>query len=183
MDFGTPNASLSCCLPCPVTHWMYSDGFPLKIRVASGLAILSLLGSTFAFCTTAYLPASQTNQDYMGVRLFACLIMISLAFVIPLGTDPDTCQDAITPNNWHTDASCAVTGSLLILGTTGAAFWSEPTPALSNSYRPLTGLQFSRDRCRPDYESRRTFGPYRNLRRYRKKARECVLEVARSRHV
>lgn len=42
---------------------------------------------------------------------------------MPLGTKPDLCFDAVTPNDMHTSMSCAWTGAFLITGAMGAAVW------------------------------------------------------------
>ena len=53
------------------------------------------------------------------------MILIAIAFIIPLGTKPDFCHNAITPKNLHTDSSCAATGVFVEAGAMGAVVWSE----------------------------------------------------------
>ncbi|MCJ1436181.1 hypothetical protein MMC27_005559 [Xylographa pallens] len=48
---------------------------------------------------------------------------MSLAFMIPLGSKPNVCHDAITPNDMHSDLSCAFSGSLLTFGGFAAVMW------------------------------------------------------------
>ena len=43
--------------------------------------------------------------------------------MIPLGSKPDQCHDAITPNDMHSDLSCAFSGSLLAFGGFAAVMW------------------------------------------------------------
>lgn len=53
------------------------------------------------------------------------MISIAVAFIVPLGTKPDFCYNDITPNDLHTDLSCAFTGVLIEAGAMGAVVWSE----------------------------------------------------------
>ena len=43
--------------------------------------------------------------------------------MIPLGSKPNVCHDAITPNDMHSDLSCAFSGSLLTFGGFAAVMW------------------------------------------------------------
>lgn len=57
---------------------------------------------------------------------------MAIAFIIPLGTKPELCYDAITPHNEKTQASCAATGVLVELGGMGAVVWSMIKPLFAN---------------------------------------------------
>lgn len=45
--------------------------------------------------------------------------------IVPLGTKPDMCFDAITPNDMYTSQSCAWSGALLLAGAMGIVSWGE----------------------------------------------------------
>lgn len=47
-----------------------------------------------------------------------------LSFIIPLGTKPDQCYDAITPRGMRSSMSCAWSGALLEAGSMSGTVWS-----------------------------------------------------------
>jgi hypothetical protein len=51
--------------------------------------------------------------------------MKQLAFVIPLGSDPDQCYDGITPNDMYTSMTCAWSGAFLLAGALAGSMWSK----------------------------------------------------------
>lgn len=51
------------------------------------------------------------------------LTEIQIPFIIPLGTKPDQCHDAITPNDMTTSLSCAFTGFILLYGGVAVVTW------------------------------------------------------------
>lgn len=117
-------STLSCCLPCPSTDWVYSDSFSRQSRISNYASIVSLIFNIFLLLTFIVLPRDKSHRHYLSIGLTASLILIAIAFVIPLGTKPDFCHNDITPNNMRTDASCAATGVFLELGAMGAVVWS-----------------------------------------------------------
>lgn len=115
----------SCCLPCPTSYWLFSDNFPWRVRIASYISIFSLVCNAFLLLTFIVLPQEKSHRHYLSIGLTSSFILIAIAFIIPLGTQPDLCYNAITPNNEKTQASCAGTGVLLELGAMGAVVWSK----------------------------------------------------------
>ncbi|MCJ1287359.1 hypothetical protein MMC26_006708 [Xylographa opegraphella] len=69
------------------------------------------------------LPVQRTHRHYLTVCLITGIGLMSLAFMVPLGSKPDVCHDAITPNDMHSDLSCAFSGSLLTFGGFAAVMW------------------------------------------------------------
>jgi hypothetical protein len=49
---------------------------------------------------------------------------VQLAFIIPLGAKPEQCYNSITPNDMHSDLSCAFSGSFLLFGGWMVVIWS-----------------------------------------------------------
>ena len=125
VDLTKEGSTTSCCLPCPLTHWVYSDSFPQQTRIANYVSIMSLICNTFLLLTFLIIPQENSHRHYLSTGLTVSLNAIAVAFIIPLGTDPDFCYNAITPNNLHTDLSCAFTGVLVEAGAMGAVVWSE----------------------------------------------------------
>ena len=119
------NSTTSCCLPCPVTRWIYSDQFPEKLQAANYMAVPSLASSLFLLCTYVVGWKRNGTQSYWTIGLTASLSLVTISFVIPVSSLPDLCYDSITPNNLHTDVACAFTGATLLLGAMGAVVWSK----------------------------------------------------------
>ncbi|KAF2789922.1 hypothetical protein K505DRAFT_312353, partial [Melanomma pulvis-pyrius CBS 109.77] len=94
-----------------------------QLRVTNYLSVLSVILCSFLLLSFAVLPAAQTHQHYLSVGLLFSVLFISLSFVIPVGVDPPLCYDAITPNDMHSNMSCAWTGSLVTLGALGCVVW------------------------------------------------------------
>jgi hypothetical protein len=57
--------------------------------------------------------------------------MKQLAFVIPLGAEPDQCYDGITPSDMYTSMTCAWSGAFLLAGALAGSMWSECVSVLS----------------------------------------------------
>lgn len=130
MQFGSNTTTLSCCLPCPVFEWIYSDDFAVKARSANTIAIIALILEAFVLLTYMTLPEEEHHQDYLSVGLTISLMLVAAAFIAPLATSLEPCHNAITPNDFHTNATCAVSGMLLEIGAMGCVVWS---PRLSHT--------------------------------------------------
>ena len=50
-------------------------------------------------------------------------LRMQLAFIVPLGSKPQQCYNAITPNNMRSDTSCAISGAFLVFGGWGVVLW------------------------------------------------------------
>ncbi|KAL6236252.1 hypothetical protein BDW75DRAFT_117297 [Aspergillus navahoensis] len=66
--------------------------------------------------TYILLPVEDTQRHYLTSSPLMGFIFMSLAFTIPLGNSDHHCHDAITPNDWVSDTTCAFTGSLMHYG-------------------------------------------------------------------
>jgi len=84
-----------------------------------------LILNSVLLLTYIVLPEEKSHRHYLSIGLTLSLILLSIAFIIPLGTKPDECFNEITPDNMHTDMSCAWTGALFSLGFMGAVVWSK----------------------------------------------------------
>ncbi|KAI7672808.1 hypothetical protein KC322_g15838, partial [Hortaea werneckii] len=113
----------SCCLPCPMTDWVFSDNFQRLEPTANYVGIASLVCNVLLLLTYLVLPEEKSHRHYLSIGLTVSLIVLSIAFVIPLGTKPDMCFDTLTPDNMYTDTGCAWTGALLLAGAMGAIVW------------------------------------------------------------
>ncbi|OOF94828.1 hypothetical protein ASPCADRAFT_171144 [Aspergillus carbonarius ITEM 5010] len=115
-ELTTEHGKVSCCLPCPMAEWAYGDNLTSQTKVASWLGVATLPLCIFLLVSFAVLPAKWTHRHYLSICFTLGICCMELAFIIPLGVNPDQCHDQITPNDMHTDLSCAFTGSLLLFG-------------------------------------------------------------------
>ncbi|KAK5126446.1 hypothetical protein LTR85_010682 [Meristemomyces frigidus] len=120
---ATITDSLTCCLPCPITDWVFKDDFKTQAPAANYLSVASFVCNILLLLTFIVLPEEQSHKHYLSVGVTVSLLMLSLAFIIPLGTKPELCHNEITPNNMYTDVGCAWTGALLLAGAMGAVVW------------------------------------------------------------
>lgn len=139
------SSTLSCCLPCPVTDWVYPDSFQSLGTAAGWVAVVSTVCVVFLLASWAFLPVEKTNRHYMSICLTIAVVFMNvsahhlccaigpvpepeltlpkLGFVIPLAAKPEQCYDSITPNSMSTSAVCAASGSFLILGGWAGVLW------------------------------------------------------------
>jgi len=116
---------LTCCLPCPITHWVFADKFDAHAPVANYVSIAAFVCNVLLLLTFAVVPEEKSHRHYLSVSMTVSLLLLALAFIIPLGTKPDLCYNDITPHNMHSDMSCAWTGALFLAGAMGVIVWSE----------------------------------------------------------
>ena len=104
---------------------MYTNAFERNNRVANYVSIISLICNAFLLVTFFVLPQEKSHRHYLSIGLTISLILIAIAFVIPIGANPNFCYNDITPNDLHTDAACAVTGIFVEAGAMGTVVWSK----------------------------------------------------------
>ncbi|OJJ60236.1 hypothetical protein ASPSYDRAFT_57674 [Aspergillus sydowii CBS 593.65] len=112
--YAVGDETVSCCFPCPFTDWQYADGF--NKDVVPWLALVVLVLMVVSALTYICLPVSDTQRHYLTSSPLMGFIFISIAFIVPLGPSDHFCHDAITPNYWLSETTCAFTGSLLHFG-------------------------------------------------------------------
>jgi hypothetical protein len=67
--FCSPVGSISCCLPCPQTEWLYPDNFDTVTHSANWLNVASMVCSAFLLLSFAFLPVSKTHRHYLSICL------------------------------------------------------------------------------------------------------------------
>ncbi|KAK4556507.1 hypothetical protein LTR86_006651 [Recurvomyces mirabilis] len=112
-----------CCLPCPISDWVFSDSFNTQAPAANYISIAAFILNSMLLITFIVLPETKSHRHYLSIGLTISLMLLSIAFIIPLSKEPEFCYDAITPNNMHSDLSCAWSGALLLAGAMGTAVW------------------------------------------------------------
>ncbi|KAL4803226.1 hypothetical protein BDV18DRAFT_145400 [Aspergillus unguis] len=108
--------NITCCLPCPLAPWVYGDEIHQQTRVASWVSVAVLPLCVFLLISYAVLPAKRTHRHYLSICFTLGICCMQIAFIIPLGTKPDQCYNEITPNDMHSNLSCAFTGAMLLFG-------------------------------------------------------------------
>ncbi|KAH8890836.1 putative G-protein coupled receptor [Thozetella sp. PMI_491] len=114
---------VSCCLPCPMTDWVYPDNFNTLGLAAEWVAVVSTICCVFILASWVALPVEKSGRHYLSIGLSVGVLMMGLGFVIPLAAKPNQCADLITPNSMATSGVCAASGTMLILGGWCAVVW------------------------------------------------------------
>ncbi|KAJ4335006.1 hypothetical protein N0V95_009023 [Ascochyta clinopodiicola] len=114
---------LVCCLPCPLTDFLYPAEFNTWYRAAEALNVAGLICLVFLMATFLILPAEKTRRHYLSYCLIVAAMFMALGFVIPFGAEPDQCYDKITPNDMYSSLTCAFSGAFLISGGMSIAVW------------------------------------------------------------
>ncbi|TQV97196.1 hypothetical protein V2A60_000176 [Cordyceps javanica] len=116
--------SIDCCLPCPLTDWVYPDSFETVGTVANWVATASSLCCLYLLLSWALLPVDKTNRHYLSICLTLAVLLMNMGFVVPLAARPAQCYDRITPHGMHTSNVCGASGALLILGGWSGVMWA-----------------------------------------------------------
>ncbi|KAF2186912.1 hypothetical protein K469DRAFT_686135 [Zopfia rhizophila CBS 207.26] len=114
---------LFCCLPCPVTDYLYPAEFTTWYRVAEGLNVAGLVALVFLLVSFLCLPAEKTRKHYLSYCLIIGVMLLALGFVVPFGVRPSQCYDEITPNDMFSNLTCAFSGAFIIAGGLSIAVW------------------------------------------------------------
>ncbi|ATY58284.1 hypothetical protein CCM_06250 [Cordyceps militaris CM01] len=116
--------SIECCLPCPLTDWVYPDSFNTIGSVANWVATASAICCLYLLLSWAFLPVDKTNRHYLSICLTAGVFLMNMGFVVPLAARPEQCYDKITPHGMQTSTVCGASGGLLILGGWSGVMWA-----------------------------------------------------------
>ncbi|KAE8860296.1 hypothetical protein PTNB73_07906 [Pyrenophora teres f. teres] len=95
--FQSDAGTASCCFPCPIQDYIYAPNWRTRLRIPNYLSILSVTLCAFLLLSFLALPPSKTHRHYLSVGLLIPVLLISLSFSIPVTTNPDYCNNAITP--------------------------------------------------------------------------------------
>ncbi|KAJ5176521.1 uncharacterized protein N7482_002398 [Penicillium canariense] len=121
---GPNGTAVSCCLPCPLSDWRYADNTAKRVDVASWISVAILPLCVFLLVSYAVLPVKWTNRHYLSICFTLGICCMEIAFIIPLGTNPAQCHNAITPNDMYSNLSCAFSGAFLLFGGWLVVMWS-----------------------------------------------------------
>lgn len=73
---------LYCCLPCPLTDYLYPQDFNTWYRVAEGLNVAGLICLVFLLVSFIVLPAEKTRRHYLSY----CLIIAAILMAVSMHT-------------------------------------------------------------------------------------------------
>ncbi|KAJ5263630.1 hypothetical protein N7478_011235 [Penicillium angulare] len=76
-----------------------------------------------ALLLTGDMPITLLNES-QSLAGSASPFSLFIAFIVPLGAQPNQCHNQITPNDMYSDLSCAFSGSLLLFGGWLVVMWS-----------------------------------------------------------
>lgn len=112
-----------CCIPCPVFDWTYGDNFKSMTDGAAWVNVAGFILCGFLLISSLVLPANLTRRSYLNITLLGSVMLLELAFIIPLARQPPQCWDPITPNGMHSNLTCAFSGALFAFGLLAYMTW------------------------------------------------------------
>ncbi|KAI1369363.1 hypothetical protein F5Y08DRAFT_151796 [Xylaria arbuscula] len=114
---------VSCCLPCPLTDWVYPDNFQTATKSADWINVAGMVGCAFLLLSWIILPVERTHRHYLSICLTVAVVFMNLGFIIPLAGKPEQCFNEITPHGQDSSSICAASGAFLLLGGWGGVLW------------------------------------------------------------
>ncbi|KAF2453325.1 hypothetical protein BDY21DRAFT_402361, partial [Lineolata rhizophorae] len=114
---------VQCCLPCPIVDWVYPDDFVTQLRIANWISVASFIICVWLLISYAVLPSKKSHRHYLNVGLIISVIVLLLAWIIPLAARPNMCFNDITPRDMHSSHACAWSGTLLLWGFMSTIIW------------------------------------------------------------
>lgn len=76
---GSFRADLTCCLPCPLEYWSYSDDFTHNVHVAHWVNLPAMVCQIFLLLTFIVLPPEKSHRHYLSVGLCLALILLEVS--------------------------------------------------------------------------------------------------------
>ncbi|EKJ75413.1 hypothetical protein NXS19_000631 [Fusarium pseudograminearum] len=115
--------STVCCLPCPMTDWVYPERFETLTSVANWVSLASQICCIFLLLSWACLPVEKTNRHYLSICLTIAILLMNMGFVVPLVAQPEQCYNEITPHSMYTSKVCGASGTFILLGGWAGVMW------------------------------------------------------------
>lgn len=70
---------VSCCLPCPMTDFVYPESFNTLGTVAGWVGVVSLICAVFLLASYAVLPVEKTHRHYLSICLTCAVAILSVS--------------------------------------------------------------------------------------------------------
>ena len=71
---------LTCCLPCPITDWVYADYFNTSSDVASWVSVVGIIACAFLLFSYAFLPVEKTGRHYLSISIVCAVVFMHVRF-------------------------------------------------------------------------------------------------------
>src|SRR5690554_4382349 len=75
-------ANITCCLPCPITDWVYPDAFNTLSEVADWASVVGALCCVSLLLSYAFLPVESTNRHYLSISIVIAVILMNVSFTL-----------------------------------------------------------------------------------------------------
>ncbi|KAL1955897.1 hypothetical protein VTO42DRAFT_7970 [Malbranchea cinnamomea] len=108
--------AVSCCLPCPAARWRYDEALEGMVNKAAWSAIPILALVVFIIASHLVLPVEATGRHFITTSATVGFVIFQLAWIIPLGSEPEMCRDDITAHDLRSDLRCAFSGASILFG-------------------------------------------------------------------
>ncbi|TEA18620.1 hypothetical protein C8034_v010418 [Colletotrichum sidae] len=115
--------TVQCCLPCPLTDFVYPDYFNTLTTAANWVCVASAACCLFLLISWAVLPVDKTYRHYLSICLTIAVFIMNLGFVVPLAAEPQQCYNDITPHSMQSSKVCGASGAFLLLGGWAGVMW------------------------------------------------------------
>lgn len=79
---------LTCCLPCPITDWVYPDSFSTLSDVASWISVVGTVACLFLLVSYAFLPVEKTNRHYLSISIVSAVAIMNVSLFYLLSPAP-----------------------------------------------------------------------------------------------
>ena len=76
---GAFRPDLTCCLPCPLEYWSYSDEFSQNVDSAHWVNLPAMVCQIFLLLTFIVLPPEKSHRHYLSVGLCLALILLEVS--------------------------------------------------------------------------------------------------------
>jgi hypothetical protein len=69
---------LACCLPCPLTDWVYPDSFGRLSLATQWVAVGGIVCCIVLLLSWAVLPVEKTHRHYLSICLTVAVLLLSV---------------------------------------------------------------------------------------------------------
>ncbi|KAI0848865.1 hypothetical protein F5Y00DRAFT_75769 [Daldinia vernicosa] len=73
-----PFATLSCCVPCPMTDWAYPDNFTTATTAANWVNVVGMVCCAFLLISWIVLPVDKTHRHYLSISLACAVVLMNV---------------------------------------------------------------------------------------------------------
>jgi len=70
---------VTCCLPCPLTDWVYPDSFNTLGVAAEWIAVAGAACCVFLLLSWLVLPVEKTHRHYLSICLTIAVMLMNVS--------------------------------------------------------------------------------------------------------